>query len=683
MSNTAIICLTSELTHNNGIVKEFRKRIKGDVLKIIGSSSKHTDLKKYDRLFVMYQNSLPDISDVFMRFCEEYKDDLNRATLVVTYPVYEFKNSVAMEQSANDIRSFYKDYWCGTMGCKDGDTMVFATSNGNKSLVVPFATRMGCKWDYLNGYGYDPQSCSLMVCPYIFVIEETEKTTNSNAKIKIVLGVLLIFVGIFGASIGIYYGVTGGGRIATISFFGAIMIYFGRKNLINNRWTAGKNIERVKNKEIAVILSFIPGLGHIYMGEKRNGVILLAITIATGVLIIISLFMNWFNSVELVVYLLLFAPAHLFFSFFNVEDICNRSNVFGETISLYGCWVVIDPRNIALYKAEVVVFFGSLILFVSVAAAVMISEHTIMNVLVALLSMVFIIYYSATYKRNLRPKTFVFDFISQTLSVRQRAIIFHGKMFPSMAVRRLSHRFSAEVVNISKLSNNEAVDLSGYGLVLIEHYPHLHVNGSKMYERFLDVNSHQLYRFTYLIPVELFASYSKCTIELAIDSTRDLLNDLQIRVDRKLRPYLIPTSDYITDQETIKTASVQLDMPITSPIHEPVNDWKGVVLMTFYNVNRYLLTCVLIFILAVALITGLVADIGNWQVGILIVSSIALTFTIIFTVELLTKRSKHLLYKYLIDENGTFGGLAHRKAWGIGCMMLSIILASICASFFL
>ena len=465
----AVICLASKLNPNAEIVDEFNKRVKGDVLRIIGFDDKRKDLKKYEKIFVMYQNSPSEIPEEFMNFCNEYKDDLTDATLVVTHPVYDPKDNSTINGTISDIETFYKDFWCDIIGCEDKRKMILATDNGNKKLVEFFSQKIGCKWNYLSKRNYDLYGNSLIVCPYVFTIEG-ERMSNANARIAMAIGAALVIATISVMIISFLYGAGGAvGRIGILGIIGGLMIYGGKRNIENNLWNPKNELKETKSRDVAMALNFIPGLGHIYLGEVRKGTILLSITIIMGTFMVASLFTQLLYIVEVVIYLVLFVFAHIIICFIDVEQICNKSGTIGNVMSAFGFGTDMDPRNVELYRAAAVILFGSSFLFTSLICLLKIPEHFFFNLLISIVSSVAVIVSAVECKRKIRPRPLVFDIKMTSKLKSPRTVIIHALTFSSSTVRRLSYRFSADVVNISKLSAKVPTDLSAYDLILVEY----------------------------------------------------------------------------------------------------------------------------------------------------------------------------------------------------------------------
>ena len=674
---SAIICLISKLDPCPWIVEDLRKKTGGDILRIIGSDVKQKDLSKYDRLFVMYQTELFPINELFIKFCEEYKNDLKNSTLVISHPIREIK-SVSERESIIEGISKFSEFWSGYSQKNSEKPLILSSRGGNKKLIERFSASMGCGWKYILDISYNPYAYSVIFCPYLFTMEG-EELNSTTSKLYIVMGIFLFFLGI-GLVIGaLLMGAHQVSRLGTISLIGGFFIYQGKRNLKNNRWRAEETSEK-KSRELAIFMSFIPGLGHIYLGRTLRGLLCMSITAVVVSAFVYAMFIELSADFAIIaVYAICFIGVEIFWIYVDIEDTCNKVGVHKGIYNLAG-YSAFNRDRIENTRRTVTIVGGILILILSSLFSVFVSDGRNISIAVFVTSLFITGYTAIKYYDNIDRK-YCFDAPSdhnKNHPLPRIAVIYKG-VFPSAAAKRISARYSADLIKMFKDPPNKPLDLSSYDNILIEYSPNISKKSSRSYKKFLETNSQWVKDAGFILNIAYIYNHTADPYSGLPQFTEERISAYEEEFGKKYDVFTIPISDSPTDYKTLDAVSSELKLQSLLQPSDQRIDLKNTLLVSFSNygegnetMSRFFSYFMLPFV--VFLFVFLLSE-----QGILFKLSLATMLTLIpylmiYAVELLTKVPKRLLYCRMIKEDGTFGKIKHRNMWGIACIAMSVIL---------
>jgi hypothetical protein len=131
---TAVICSARAKDPNPAMISDIEKITHyGDVLRLIGGRG-HKDLSEYDRIFVLYQYPVSPVNQDFIDFCNEYKDDIKSARLIISFPVFDMVERYSTDINIGDLNKFIDGFWPS-----------YAGHDENKVLVIQRKYQKGCR----------------------------------------------------------------------------------------------------------------------------------------------------------------------------------------------------------------------------------------------------------------------------------------------------------------------------------------------------------------------------------------------------------------------------------------------------------------------------------------------------------------------------------------------------------
>jgi len=674
---SAIICLTSKLDPCPWIVEDLRKKTGGDILRIIGSDVKQKDLSKYDRLFVMYQTELFPINEVFTEFCEEYKNDLKNSTLVISHPIREIKSVSERESIIEGISKFSK-FWSNYSQKSSEKVLILSTKGGNKRLVERFSAPMGCEWKYILDMSYNPYAYSVILCPYLFIMEG-EELNSTTAKLYIVMGLFLFFLGI-GLVIGVsLMGASRVSRIGMISMIGIFLMYVGKRNLKNNRWR-NKEASAEKSRELAIFMTAIPGLGHIYLGRTLRGLLCMSITAVVVFAFVYTFFVE--SSADFAItaiYAICFLGIEIFWLYVDIEDTCNKMGVHKGVYILTGSWAF-NRYRVENTKRIITIVGGTIILIPSLLFSIYISDGRNISIAVFVASLFIIGYTAVKYYNNIDRK-YCFDIPSGyhvSYPLPKIAVIYKG-LFPSFAAKRTAARYSADLIKMFKNPPNKPLDLSSYDNILIEYSPNISKKSSRGDKKFLETNSQWVKDAGFIINIAYIYGHTADPYSGLSQFTEERISAYEEEFGKKYDVFFVPISDSPADYKALDVVSSELKFQsFLQPSSQRI-DLKNALLVSFSNygegnetMSRFFSYFMLPFI--VFLFVFLLSEQGILFRLFLAVMLTSIPYLMIYAVELLTKVPKRFLYCRMIKEDGTFGKIKHRNMWGIACIAMSVIM---------
>jgi len=673
---SAIICLTSKLDPCPWIVEDLRRKTGGDILRIIGSDVKQKDLSKYDRLYVMYQTELSPINELFIEFCNEYKNDLKNSTLVISHPIRDIK-SVSERDSVIEGMAKFREFWSEYSQKNNEKVLVLSTKDGNKRLVERFSTLIGCEWKYIRDLSYNPYAYSVILCPYLFIME-SEEVNSTTAKLYVAVGIILFFVGIF-LIVGLMY--MGGGhavRLGSIPMFGVFLMYVGRRNIKNNRWR-NKESSVGKSRELAIFMLIIPGLGHIYLGRIRRGLICMLVTATLIAQIVMAFLHASVEEVVVMVYAITFLFIEVLWIYVDTEDICNKMGLYNGTSVIRGYSAL--NRDRTENTKRILIIVGGIILIL--LSAVYVPEGRVISMIVFAISLLVTGYTAVEYYRNIDRK-YCFDIPSEnfTHSLLKTAVIYKG-IFPSKAAKRIAARYSADLIKMFKNHPDKPLDLSSYNNILMEYFPNISKKPSRSYQKFLEVNSRWVRNAGFFVNVAYIYDHKSEPFSELLLATKGIITSYEEELGRKCDIMTVPVSDSPLDYEALMFVSSELELQSLLRPPDRAIDFKDSMLISFSNYgdngeNMSLVFSYIMIPTIMFLMVFLLAEEGIIFKLALSVMFTLIPFMMIWATELLTRVPKRFLYKRMIKEDGTFGRIRYRKTWGVACILITIITIAIC-----
>jgi hypothetical protein len=676
---SAIICLTSKLDPCPWIVEDFRKKTGGDILRIIGSDVKQKDLSKYDRLYVMYQTELSPMNEVFIEFCNEYKKDLKNSTLVVSHPIRDIK-SISERESVIEGIARFSEFWSEYSQKNSKKTLVLSTKDGNKRLVERFSTLMECEWKYIRDLSYNPYAYSVILCPYLFIMEG-EEINSTTARLYIAVGTILFFAGILLIVGVLYIGSRHATRLGSISMVGVFLMYIGKRNLKNNRWR-NKETATEKSRELAIFMLAIPGMGHIYLGRIRRGLVCILVTVTLVLQIAIAFLHASAEEAIISIYALVFVFFEVLWIYVDTEDICNKMGLHKGT-SVLGGYSSLNRDRIENTKRIVIIVGGVVFLLLSTVFAVYIPEGRMISIVVFAVSLLVTGYASAEYYKNIDRK-YCFDVPSDGLTyiLPKIAVVYKG-IFPSRATKRIAARYSADLIKMFKERSNEPLDLSMYDNVLIEYSPNLSKRPVRNYQKFLEVNSQWVKDAGFLVNIAYIYNHKSEPFKELILTTKEVISSYEEELGKKCNLFTIPVSDSPLDYEALMSVSSELELRSLLRSSEKVIDFKDSMLISFSNCgdNSEHMSLLFSYLMIPTIMFVMIFMVAEEEILFELALSVMFTlipFMIIWAIELLTRVPKRFLYRRMIKEDGTFGRIKHRRMWGAACVLTTAIMAVFC-----
>ena len=667
---SAIICLTSKLDPCPWIVEDLRKKTGGDILRIIGSDVKQKDLSKYDRLFVMYQTELSPINELFIKFCEEYKNDLKNSTLVISHPIREIK-SVSERESIIEGISKFGEFWSGYSQKSSGKVLILSTKDGNKRLVERFSVSMGCEWKYVRDVSYNPYAYSVIFCPYLFIMEG-EEIDSKTAKLYIAIGVILVFAGLLFSAAVIIAGGYRAGRVGMISFFGVIMIYLGRRNLKNNRWRISRSAE-TKSRELAMFMTIIPGLGHIYLGRIRRGLTCMLLTFTIITQIVVSILYLSAEEAIILIYAVIFLFIWIFWLYVDIEDSCNKMGLYRGTNLISG-YSAFNKDRIENTRRIVIIVGGVIFILFCMLMATYIPEGRVISIAVLAASLLITGYTAMEYYRNIDRK-YCFDVPSKYTSSHQlpKAAVVYKGIFPSRAAKRVAARYSADLIKMFKNNPSKPLDLSMYDNILIEYSPNVSKRPSRSNQKFLETNSQWVKNAGFFVDIAYIYTHRSEPFKELLSTTNGIISAYEEETGEKRDLWTIPVSDSPLDYEALTFVSSELEIRSLLQPPDQIIDFKDSILISFSNCGdnsenmSLLFSYFLIFPAIFFMVLLLAEDEILFRLALATMITM-IPIMMIWATELLTRVPKRFLYRRMIKEDGTFGRIRHRMVWGAVCI---------------
>ena len=227
---TAVIC--PEHTLNSKFQKILKEKTDCDVLNVIGSR-RIPDLKKYDRIILVYQYALSPIRKEFREFCEKNRDALKGAQLVVDIPTSILENDAGEAQKGLMELISYFD----TAGTAGGSVALFNTNCTTEQKQKKFAESLGIGYEGTFDWKIAADRPVIVTAFVPSVIDM--KVSKLRATLYIAAGVCAIPLGV----IMFYVGTMFYTRLIGLSFFviggGFLYVYMAYQSRKMAEWRDG------------------------------------------------------------------------------------------------------------------------------------------------------------------------------------------------------------------------------------------------------------------------------------------------------------------------------------------------------------------------------------------------------------------------------------------------------------
>jgi hypothetical protein len=145
-------------TFNSKLLNDISKKTGGDVLKIIGKKNRH-DLNAYDKAVFVYQYKLSPLRDEFIDFCNDNKNQIRDAVLVIDVAMDPSVDQEPIQKYRDELDSIVLFFSSVFKQVSPNETAVVRTDYFGKDVQRKYAEMMGLKYtDVFDGRTFSDNS---------------------------------------------------------------------------------------------------------------------------------------------------------------------------------------------------------------------------------------------------------------------------------------------------------------------------------------------------------------------------------------------------------------------------------------------------------------------------------------------------------------------------------------------